>query len=380
MTRTGRNLLYDWWWTVDRGAVGAVLLLIGIGLILAVAASPAASGGPATAGNFHFAMKQVIFAAISVAILFGVSLLNPDEVKRLALVVYLLALIGTLLTLFLGAETLGAKRWIDLGFFTLQPSEFLKPSFAVLAATILADPRPAPLSKPVIAALLLVPALGLLVFQPDVGQSFLLVFLCVAMLFFAGLAVKWIWAIGGGTAGLAVLAYFLFSHVHRRVDQFLHPTTKGHQVDLSLDAFERGGLLGVGPGAGTVKYHLPESNSDLIFAVAGEEFGLIVCGLIVAAFAFLTVRLLLKAAKARDGFLQLSAAGLATVLALQAFINMAVSLNMIPAKGMTLPFISAGGSSLLAVALTMGFVLALGRQRPQDELREALIATGGART
>jgi len=380
MNRASRSLFSDWWWTTDRGAAVAVLLLIGIGLILAVAASPAASGGPRTAGNFHFAVKQVIFAAVAVAILFRTSLLSLDGVRKVAAVVYVLAIVGSLLTLFVGTETLGARRWLDFGFLTLQPSEFLKPAFAVLAAMILADVTPAPLPRPLMAFLLLVPALAVLAFQPDVGQSFLLILLCVALLFFAGLAVKWIWAIGGGTAGLAVIAYLVFPHVQRRVDQFLHPLDKGHQVNLSLNAFAKGGLLGVGPGAGTVKYRLPESNSDLIFAVAGEEFGIIVCGAIVILFGFLTVRLLLRAAKARETFVQLAMAGLATVLALQAFINMAVALSMIPAKGMTLPFISAGGSSLFAVALTMGLVLALGRQRPEDDVRDAFAASGGPRT
>jgi cell division protein FtsW len=365
MNRASRNFLSDWWWTVDRGAVFAVLALIGIGLILAVAASPAASGGPATEGNFHFALKQVIFAAIAIAILFGASLMTPADVKSAAAILYVVAIIGSVLVLFVGDAKLGAKRWLDLGFLTLQPSEFLKPSFAVLAAMILSDQRPSPLPKPALVFLSLVPALGVLALQPDVGQSFLLIVLCVAMLFFAGLALKWIWTIGGVTAGLAVAAYALFPHVQHRVLQFLHPTEKGYQVGLSLKAFAHGGLVGVGPGAGTVKYRLPDVHSDFILAVAGEEYGLIACGVIVAVFAFLTVRLLLKAGAARDGFVQLACAGLASVLALQAFINMAVALNMMPAKGMTLPFISAGGSSLFAVALTMGFVLALGRQRPQ---------------
>jgi len=285
---------------------------------------------------------------------------------------FVLSLFGSILVLFVGTQTLGARRWLDLGFFTLQPSEFLKPSFVILAAAILADPTPTRLPKPAIVVMLLAPVLFILMREPDVGQSFLLLLLCVAMLFFAGLSLKWVWAVGGATASLAVAAYFLFGHVQHRVQQFMHPTDKGLQVDRSLQAFAHGGLFGVGPGAGTVKYRLPDVHSDFIYAVAGEEFGLWLCAIIVILFCFLTMRLLIKAAKARDGFSQLAAAGLATALALQAFINMAVAMNMMPAKGMTLPFISAGGSSLFAVALTMGFILALGRQRPQIGMHDGL--------
>lgn len=381
MNRANRHFFSDWWWTVDGLSAATVVALIGIGLMLAVAASPAASGGPHTEGNFIFALKQVIFAAIAVAILFGASLLRPAQLRSVAFVIFVISLIGCVLVLFVGSETLGAKRWLDLKVFTLQPSEFLKPSFAILAAAILADTRPAPLPRPAITALVLAPALIILLLQPDVGQTFLLLGMWGAMLYFAGLALKWVWAIGSGAAGLATMAYFLFPHVQHRVQQFFHPSEKGYQAGLSLKAFAHGGLLGVGPGAGTVKYRLPDVHSDFIFAVAGEEFGLWLCLIIAALFCVLTVRMLLRAAGAKDPFAQLAGAGLAIVVALQAFINMGVAINLLPAKGMTLPFISAGGSSLFAVALTMGFALALGRQRPQVELQKTRLspAYGGAR-
>jgi len=381
MNRTSRNLFADWWWTVDRIALIAVIALIGIGLMLAFAASPAASGGPVTEGNFTYALKQIAFASVAVAVLFGASLLHPAQVRLIALVVFAAALLGSLLVLFVGNETLGARRWIDLHWLTLQPSEFLKPSFAVLAAAILAGREPAPLSKPAITFLLLAPALAVLLLQPDVGQTFLLLALWAAMLFFAGLSLKWIWAIGGGAAGLATLAYFLFPHVRHRIDQYFHPGETGYQAGMSLKAFAHGGLFGVGPGAGTVKYRLPDVHSDFIYAVAGEEFGLVLCAVIALLFCILAVRLLLRSAGARDPFAQLAGAGLSIVVALQAFINMGVAVNLLPAKGMTLPFISYGGSSLFAVALTMGFALALSRQRPQLELREEPMFPifGGAR-
>jgi cell division protein FtsW len=370
LSRASRNLVAEWWWTVDRLAFIAVIALIGIGLMLAVAASPAASGGPVTEGNFFFAAKQIVFTVLAISVLFGSSLLKPSQVRDAALYVFVAALAGSILVLFIGNETLGARRWLDLGWFSFQPSEFLKPSFAVLAAAILADTRPAPLPRPTITAIFVLPAILVLLRQPDVGQTFLLLALWAAMLFFAGLALKWIWVIGGGAAGLAALAYYLFSHVRHRVDQYFDPVEKGYQAGLSLKAFAHGGLLGVGPGAGTVKYRLPDVHSDYIYAVAGEEFGLALCAVIVVLFCFLAVRLLLRSAVARDPFAQLAGAGLSIVIALQAFINMGVAVNLLPAKGMTLPFISYGGSSLFAVALTMGFALALNRQRPQLELRE----------
>ena len=381
MNRASRNLVAEWWWTVDRLAFIAVLALIGIGLMLAFAASPAASGGPMTEGNFTYALKQIVFTLIAIGVLFGASLLTPAQVRSAALIAFVAGLLGSALVLLFGHETLGARRWLDLGWFTLQPSEFLKPSFAILVAAILADPRPAPLPKPAVTFIIVLPAILILLKQPDVGQTFLLIALWAAMLFFAGLALKWIWMIGGGAAGMVTAAFFLFPHVQHRVLQFMDPTDKGYQAGLSLKAFAHGGLYGVGPGAGTVKYHLPDVHSDFIYAVAGEEFGLVLCAAIALLFCILAVRLLLRSAQAKDSFAQLAGAGLSIVIALQAFINMGVAVNLLPAKGMTLPFISYGGSSLFAVALTMGFALALSRQRPQVELRETAMFSlfGGSR-
>ncbi len=363
ISRTDRSGFTEWWWTVDRVALFAMLALIAIGLMLAFAASPAATGGPLTAGDFRYAAKQVAFAAIAAIILGFSSLLSLRTIKLTAAVTFALALIGSTLVLFTGSEVLGAKRWIDLGWMTLQPSEFLKPGFAVLAASILADKAKMILPKEIITFLLIVPAIIVLLLQPDVGQTGLLLALWGALLFFYGIPLIWIAALAGGTAALGAGAYFLFPHVHHRVDQFLGHGDPGYQTGLALTAFAHGGLLGVGPGAGTVKYRIPDAHSDFIFAVAGEEFGLVLCGLIALLFCVLSVRLLLRSARARDPFAQLAGAGLAIVIALQAFINMGVAISLLPAKGMTLPFISYGGSSLFAVALTMGFALALTRQR-----------------
>lgn len=379
-SRADRSSYAAWWWTIDRVALVLMLALITVGLMLAFAASPAATGGPLTAGDFRYTIKQILFAAVAGGILVGASLLTLQQLKITAAVVFAVALIGSFLVLLIGNEVYGARRSIELGLFSLQPSEFLKPGFAVLAAAIIADRNAMPLPKPVITFLLIVPALIILPLQPDVGQTTLLLALWAALLFFSGAPLKWMAILGGGTAFLGGLAYVLFPHVHHRIDQFLNPQSEGYQTGLALKAFAHGGLTGVGPGAGTIKYRIPEAHSDFVFAVAGEEFGLILCGVIAILFCALTVRLLLRAADQRDRFSQLAGAGLAVVTALQAFINMGVAVSLLPAKGMTLPFISYGGSSLFAVALTMGFALAVTRQRPQLGQREhSLFELLGAR-
>jgi cell division protein FtsW len=342
-----------------------MLALIAIGLMLAFAASPAATGGPLTAGDFRYAIKQVAFALIAAFLLGGASLLSLRQLRIAAAITFGLALAGSALVLLTGSEVLGARRWINLGWMTLQPSEFLKPGFAVLAAAILSDTTRRPLTGPAITAIVVLPALLVLALQPDYGQAFLLLALWASLLYFAGLNVVWVWTLGGASAALASLTYLFVPHVHHRMAQYFSTKDTGYQAGLALKAFAHGGLAGVGPGAGTVKYRIPDAHSDFIFAVAGEEFGLVLCAAIAALFCLLTIRLLLRSAGAREPFAQLAGAGLAIVAALQAFINMGVAVSLLPAKGMTLPFISYGGSSLFAVALTMGFALAVTRQRPK---------------
>jgi cell division protein FtsW len=370
LSRADRSGFSTWWWTVDRVALLFMLALIAIGLMLAFAASPAITGGPLSAGDFHYAARQFAFAGVAAGIMAASSLLSLRQVKLVAAIVFALALIASFLVLFAGSEVLGARRELNFGFMTLQPSEFLKPSFAILAAAVLADRDPLPLPKPAITFLLILPAIMILLLQPDIGQTGLLLALWGAMLFFAGLRLFWIGVLAGASSVLGALAYAAFPHVHHRIQQFLNPSDTGYQAALALKAFARGGFAGVGPGAGTIKYRIPDAHSDFIFAVAGEEFGLVLCAIIAILFCMLTVRVLLRSAGVRDPFSQLAGAGLAAVIAVQAFINMGVAIHMLPAKGMTLPFISYGGSSLFAVALTMGFILAVTRQRPKIALRE----------
>ena len=380
ISRADKGGFANWWFTVDKVALTGMGLLLGIGLMLAFAASPAITGGPLTAGDFHYAVRQMVFAAVALSIMAGASLLTLRQVKILAAFTFAIALVCSFLVLFVGSDVLGARRELNFGFMSLQPSEFLKPGFAVLAAAVLADRAQMPVPKPLMTFGLILPAIIVLLFQPDVGQTGLLLSLWGAMLFFAGLPFFWVGLLAGCTALLGFAAYEIFPHVHHRVDQYFSDTDIGYQAGLALKAFAHGGLTGVGPGAGTIKYRIPDAHSDYIFAVAGEEFGLILCGVIAALFGLLTVRLLLRAANQRDAFCQLAGAGLAAVTAVQAFINMGVAVSLLPAKGMTLPFISYGGSSLFSIALTMGFALAVTRQRPKLATRaEPLLGVLGVR-
>jgi cell division protein FtsW len=378
--RTDRGPLAEWWWTVDRVSFFLILALIVIGLMLAVAASPTVFGGAASEGDFQFAAKQIAFALMALGILIATSLMTPTQACRFAFCVFVLALLGLLAVQEFGVEINKSKRWLAFGWMTLQPSEFLKPGFAVLAAAVLSANVPGRIPKPVLTLAMIAPAVYLLVKQPDVGQTFLLLALWGTLLFFSGASFKWIATAAAMASALVVIAYNRLDYVQHRIDQFLDPSATAHQTTLSLKAFAHGGLLGAGPGAGTVKYQLPEAHSDYIFAVAGEEFGFVLCFAIAVLFCVLAVRLMLRSARTRDPFAQLAGAGLAVAVALQAFINMGVAIRLLPAKGMTLPFISYGGSSLFAVAMTMGLALALTRERGQIGVRQAsfdLFAWGG---
>jgi cell division protein FtsW len=380
ISRADKGGFANWWFTVDKIALLGMAALVGIGLMLAFAASPAITGGPLTAGDFRYAARQLAYAAVALSIMGAASLLSLRQIKIVAAVVFAGALAGSFLVLFVGADVLGARRELDFGLLSLQPSEFLKPSFAILAAAVLADRAPMQVPKPAITLLLILPAIIILLLQPDVGQTGLLLCLWGALLFFAGLQLFWVALLAGVTAVLGFAAYVIFPHVHHRVAQYMSDSDIGYQAGLALKAFAHGGLAGVGPGAGTVKYRIPDAHSDYIFAVAGEEFGLVLCLIIALLFCLLTVRLLLRSAGSRDPFCQLAGAGLALVTAVQAFINMGVAVSLLPAKGMTLPFISYGGSSLFSIALTMGFALAVTRQRPKIPTRdEPLLGVLGMR-
>ena len=366
--RTDRSELGRWWWTVDRWSLVAIVLLMGLGAILLLAASPAA-GERIGLDSFYLAKRQFILLPVALAVLAGVSLSSPRWTRRLAV----LGLLGTMLlcaaALLAGSEIKGATRWISLLGFSLQPSEFLKPCFAVTAAWMFAARKDDPAVPGIhIATGLWLLCGALLLLQPDVGQFFVLSAIWGVQFFLSGLPLVWVVAILIGGICALVGTYFALPHVAARIDSFLDPDAGDrYQIKRSIEAFSSGGLLGRGPGEGTVKSHLPDAHSDFIFAVAGEEFGLLVCLAIVGLFAFLVLRGFSRVLQDNSLFVLLASAGLLTQLALQALINMASALHLIPTKGMTLPFISYGGSSLLAMALAMGMLLALTRRRPRSE-------------
>lgn len=364
LSRTDKSLLANWWWTVDRWSLAAVVTLIFAGILLTLAASPAVAGRIGLE-PFYFVYRQISFVAPAFIVIFVVSMLAPREVRRLALGLYGVSLALMVATLIIGPEIKGAHRWLTYGPFSLQPSEFIKPAFVVLAAAALAEGNKSPGFPGVaVAAGLFALVAGVLVLQPDFGQTLLLSVVCAALFFLGGM--RWQWLAATAFAGLAGLAtaYFLVPHVASRIDRFMNPDRGDtYQVDTALNAFAQGGFSGVGPGEGAVKFVLPDAHTDFIFAVAAEEFGLAACTVLILLFGVIVARALQRALAERDHFIQLAGAGLAVLFGLQAVINIAVSLSLIPAKGMTLPFVSYGGSSMLALATTVGMLLALTRKR-----------------
>ena len=362
--RTDTSQLGQWWWTVDRWSLVAVVVLMGFGAVLVLAASPAA-GGRIGLGAFHLATRQLMVLPVAALLCLALSLASPRAIRRIAVIGLTVSLILLGLTLLIGTEIKGASRWLNVFGQFLQPSEFAKPFFAVTAAWLFAaekNDEGIPGGKLATALWLLLVAL--LLMQPDVGQSFLVTAIWGAQVFLAGLPLVWVALLAlAPIAGLAV-AYFTLPHVRVRIDSFLDPAAGDqYQIERSIEAFMNGGLFGRGPGEGTVKAQLPDAHSDFIFAVAGEELGLIACLIIVALFAFLVLRGLARMLRENNLFVVLAVSGLLVQFGLQAMINMGSALHLMPTKGMTLPFISYGGSSLLALAFTMGMVLALTRRR-----------------
>ncbi len=364
-TRTDTSLLGRWWWTVDRWTLGAIVLIAAIGLVLVMAASPAVAERIGL-DAFHFARRQVAYLPLALLALLIASLLSPKGVRRTAVILFASAFVLTLATLLIGAEIKGATRWIRIGAVSLQPSEFLRPAFAVLSAFLIASGRLDPrFPGYALATGLMALVCGVLLLQPDVGMTLMVVGTWSVQMFLVGLPLVLVGVIGLLLLGCGVGAYLAFDHVQTRVNHFVDPSSgDGFQVARALEAFRAGGLFGRGPGEGRVKEILPDAHSDFILAVAGEEFGLLVCLIIVGLFAFVVLRGFSRVLKDDDLFVVLAAGGLLAQFGMQALANMASATHLVPPKGITLPFISYGGSSTLALAWSMGMVLALTRERP----------------
>ena len=365
--RSDRTLIGRWFWTIDRPLLAMVLVLVVIGLIAVAAASPAAafrySGGSVRIDDLFYFKRQLFWVAVGVPLMLAVSMLSIASAKRLALGGTLVFLALLAAVPFIGFEVNGAIRWLSLGGFNIQPSEFLKPMFVVTTAWIMAsrfDDGDVPALSVSLGMLVLVVAF--LVVQPDFGQSALFVAIWLVQAFLAGMSIATLGiAVGAGAAGL-VAAYFTVPHVTSRIDRFLTGGGDTYQIDKALDGFRAGGLFGAGPGEGQNKFSLPEPQTDYIFAVIGEEFGAIACAGIAILFVAMVVRVLVQLLEEEDPFIVLAAAGLVAEIGGQAMINIGVNLNLLPSKGMTLPFISHGGSSFLALSIAMGLLLALTRR------------------
>jgi cell division protein FtsW len=367
-SRADRSLISDWWFSVDRVLLGAILVLMAIGLMVSYAAGPPMAqrlGLPPS----HFVVRHAIFLALALPVFFCVSLLSPRAMRRLCLLLLLGGMVLMVLVLLKGIERNGAMRWILLGGVSLQPSELVKPVFTVISAWLLSegvrrsDVPALPLSLALLAAFT-----GLLVVEPDVGQTVLITLVWATLFFLAGYGLKGLFLLGAVMAGGLAVAYNTFPHVRARVEHFMHapPPAANRQTDLALSAFQEGGWLGRGPGEGLIKMNLPDANTDYVFAVVGEEFGIITCLFLAALYALIAWRgLTLRAGESRD-FENLAKTGLTVMLIFQALTNMAVNVNLIPSKGVTLPLISYGGSSLISVALALGLVLGLSRRRPAE--------------
>jgi cell division protein FtsW len=368
LARTDTSVLSRWWWTVDKLSLFLLCGLAGVGLVMTSSAGPAVAerlGLPPS----HFIVHQALYVPPALLIMVMTSMMTPKQLRRVAVVVFAISIALLVVTLFVGIEIKGARRWLSVGGMSIQISEFAKPAFAVTAAWMFAARRLGEqIPGNVIATLLLLILISLLLSQPDVGQTVVVTTMWLSELFLAGLPMIWVaMLLSLGVGGLAT-AYFVFPHVASRVDRFLNPQAGDNfQVDRALDAFINGGLFGTGPGAGTVKLHLPDAHADFVFAVMGEEFGLLACLLLVSVFVFIVVRGMIRALQDSDLFIVLATTGLLVQFALQALINMASAVNLMPPKGMTLPFVSYGGSSVIAMAFGMGMVLALTRRRPGEQ-------------
>lgn len=372
--RDAEPVLPAWWRTIDKWSFSCVLILCGIGILLGLAASPplAEKNGFAP---FHYVQRQAVFGSLALAAMMVVSMMRPDLVRRLAVIGFLCAFVALMLLPVFGTDFgKGAVRWYSLGFASLQPSEFLKPTFVVMAAWMMAASQqingPPGLRWSFMLVLII---LGFLALQPDFGQAALVLFGWGVMYFVAGAPVTLLLAMAGCVVLAGSFAYSNSEHFARRIDGFLsaevEPTT---QLGFATNAIREGGLFGVGLGEGQVKWSLPDAHTDFIIAVAAEEYGLVLVLCIIALYACIVLRSLVRLMRERDPFIRLAGTGLVAILGAQAMINIGVAVRLLPAKGMTLPFVSYGGSSAVAVGIAMGMLLAFTRTRPQGQIGDLL--------
>lgn len=364
MDRRDTSALGRWWMTVDRPAFFAMMVLISIGIFLVAAGSPPVARRLGY-GDFYFVKWHQIYLAASVFTMIAFSMLETQQVRRLAVIGFAMTIVLLILLPLIGIENKGSVRWMRFLGIGFQPSEFMKPCFAVVLGWVFAARFEASNFPSYRLAIGLYALVALLLFiQPDFGMVVTITAMFGVQFFLAGMPFLWV----AGMMVLAVVgiwaAYNILPHVAERINNFLDPTSgDNYQVAKSLQAFKHGGWFGRGPGEGVVKQHIPDAHTDFIFSVAGEEFGMIACMLIILVFAYIVVRGFLRLGREQDMFSTIATAGLLTQFGVQALVNMGVAVNLLPAKGMTLPFLSYGGSSLLAMGGGMGMMLALTRKK-----------------
>jgi cell division protein FtsW len=357
VSRADRGPLADWFWTIDRFFLVAFVLLMGVGFMLSFAASPAVAERIGL-NSFHFVERHALFLLPSLVVMIGLSFLTPRQVRRTAIVLLIISLALMVLALFFGVEVKGSRRWIGVGI-------------VVVCAWLFAEHARQPeIPGNLFAIILFGIVAALLVAQPDLGQTILTSVVWGGMFFMAGMPWLWIVLLGGVGAGGIVTAYYMLPHVTARFDKFLTGEGDRFQIETAHEAILQGGWFGQGPGEGIVKRILPDSHTDFVFSVAAEEFGIIFCMALVAIFAFIVLRGLNHAFKERNDFNRFAVAGLVLQIGMQSLINIGVNLELMPAKGMTLPLISYGGSSMIAICITAGFILALTRHRPEKRAQE----------
>src|ERR1700743_2868555 len=370
ISREQRTPLSEWWWTVDRLQLGAILALMLSGIILSLAASPPVATRIGL-DPFHFFTHHVLFLLPSFIVLICVSFLSPRQIRRTALIVFAVSILLIVATLLIGPEVKGSRRWITLIGVHIQASESAKPAFVVIAAWLFAESTRRPeMPATSMALVLLMMLVSRLVMEPDFGQTMLILMVWGALFFIAGMRMIWVLGLAGAASAGLFGAYLLVPHVAARIKHFMNPASGDtFQVDTAMEAFYNGGWFGLGPGEGIAKRSLPDSHTDFGFRVGAEEFGIVLGLLLLSLFAFIVIRALLRAYASEDMFARFAASGLAVLFGVQAAINMSVNLQLIPAKGMTLPFISYGGSSMVSLAYGVGMMLALTRLRPLTEMQ-----------
>ncbi|MBN9308435.1 putative peptidoglycan glycosyltransferase FtsW [Devosia sp.] len=372
-SRERKTPIAEWWWTIDKSLLAALILLMLVGVLLSFAASPPVAERLGL-GPWHFIVRQAMFAALALPVMLAASFLGHRPARFAALGVLVVSIVLLWLTLRFGVEVKGAKRWVSIAGNTVQPSEFVKPAFAVIGAWLFAESmkRPGVPARIMATGIMLTIVAGLLL-QPDIGQTALVLATWGALLFLSGISWLVIFALGGVAVGLLFGAYMFFPHFAKRIDSFVNPEGGNtYQVDKALGSLLEGGWFGRGPGESIANKVIPDAHADYVFSAAAGEFGILFCLVLVGLIAFIVIKALIGAQQQSSLFARLAASTLAIQFGLQCAINLAVNLSLIPPKGMTLPFVSYGGTSMFAIAFGMGLMLAFTRKKPEERLATGL--------